>query len=68
MDAIQVSEGLSRLVARVCDSYPFVAVTKALANKRLEVVAPSGAQPWILSAIGDLRKDKNDMIQDDNQV
>jgi transcription-repair coupling factor (superfamily II helicase) len=58
MDAIQVSEGLSRLVARVSDSYPFVAVTKALANKRLEVVAPSGAQPWILSAIGDLRKDK----------
>ena len=58
MDAIQVSEGLSRLVARVCDSYPFVAVTKALANKRLEVVAPSGAQPWILSAVSDLRKAK----------
>ena len=58
MDAIQVSEGLSRLVARVSDSYPLVAVTKALANRRLEVVAPSGAQPWILSAISDLRKAK----------
>ena len=58
MDAIKVSEGLSRLVARVSDAYSFVQVSKSLTNKLLEVVAPTGAQPWILSAIADLRQSK----------
>ena len=58
MDAIQVSEGCSRLVARILDSYPFVAVTKSLSKKHLELVAPYGSQPWILSALSNLREQK----------
>jgi transcription-repair coupling factor (superfamily II helicase) len=58
MDVHDGSEGLSRLVARLSDTYPFVAVSKALDNKRLEIVAPQGAQNWILSSISELRKSK----------
>ena len=58
MDAIRVSEGCSRLVARVSDAYPFVQVSKSLSNKRVEIVAPTGAQPWILSAVAELRQSK----------
>ena len=58
MDVHDGSEGCSRLVARLSDTYPFVAVSKALDKKRLEIVAPAGAQNWILSSISELRQTK----------
>ena len=58
MDVHDGSKGCSRLVSRLSDTYPFVAVTKALNNKRLEIVVPSGAQNWVLSAVSELRKAK----------
>ena len=49
------SEGLSRLVARLSESYPFTKVTKSLKNKQLEVVAPNGSHGWVLASLNQLR-------------
>ncbi|NBX94269.1 MAG: hypothetical protein EBQ79_01485, partial [Actinobacteria bacterium] len=58
MDAHKESEGCSRLVARVSDAYSFAAINKHLTDKHLEIVAPGGAQPWILATINKIREQK----------
>ena len=58
MDAHKESEGCSRLVARVSDAYSFAAINKHLTDKHLEIVAPAGAQPWILATINKIREQK----------
>lgn len=52
------SEGLSRLAARLSQTKAFEAIDEKLENSKLEIVAPAGAQNWVLAAIYELRRAK----------
>ncbi len=49
------SEGCSRLAARLGESDGFAELKRQLTNKKLEIVAPSGSQNWVLAAIKEMR-------------
>ncbi|NDD25488.1 MAG: hypothetical protein EB103_01190, partial [Actinobacteria bacterium] len=49
------SEGCSRLAARLGESDGFAELKRQLTSKKLEIVAPSGSQNWVLAAIKEMR-------------
>ena len=56
------SEGLSRLVARLAGSNAFSSVKTKLTKNKLEVVAPAGAQNWVLAALYEIQQSKQNLI------
>ncbi|MEY4434782.1 MAG: hypothetical protein RIR16_822, partial [Actinomycetota bacterium] len=59
MSAIN-SEALSRLDALILDTYSFSKVAAQLKKKRLDLIAPTGAQPVLVSAVSSLLTSEND--------
>jgi len=50
------SKALSRLAALISEGYPFAAVQAKIASKRLDLLAPQGAQAAVLATLANIRE------------
>jgi len=52
------SEALARLVALTGEGYPFANLQKRASDRRVDVVAPTGSHPSILTILSQYRRDR----------
>ena len=58
MDSQKHPWALSRLVALVSDGYPIAALESKIKNRRIELLAPAGAQATVVALVDKIRADK----------